>query len=262
MACVAWTGLQTMIEGPSLPLLDRLRVEKAAADCGFEMTPRLVPGGLELRSARFPEYITLTGSLTTGFVLASSVPMLLEGTAASRATPVRGYAALYEALSQASARARTLPNRVAEAFWGETASLPRSTEAERLVVQRVGQNIFRAALMDFFQGRCCVTGLAVPELLRASHVKPWANCASDEERLDVFNGLLLAPHVDALFDGGWISFEDDGRVLASETLKPEDALRVGLHDTWSICGLTSRHLAYLAYHRSHVFRNVKHRTAD
>lgn len=58
----------------------------------------------------------------------------------------------------------------------------------------------RVALLDFWQGRCCVTGLDVAELLRASHIKPWARCESDDERLDVFNGLLLSPTMDALFD--------------------------------------------------------------
>jgi len=61
---------------------------------------------------------------------------------------------------------------VADAFRIETADLPRSTEAERWVVQRVGQDLFRAALLDFWQGRCCITGLDVDELLRASHIKP------------------------------------------------------------------------------------------
>lgn len=115
-------------------------------------------------------------------------------------------------LRAAAAHARTLPNRVADAFRRDTAGLPRSTEAERVVVQRVGQNLFRSALLDYWQGRCCVTGLAVPELLRASHIKPWAACESDNERLDVFNGLLLAPHLDALFDGGWVSFADNGKL--------------------------------------------------
>ncbi len=88
--------------------------------------------------------------------------------------------------------------------------MPCSTEAERLVVQRVGQDLFRAALLDFWQGRCCATGLAIPELLRASHIKPWAVCADDNERLDVYNGLLLAPHLDALFDAGLMTVADDG----------------------------------------------------
>ncbi|MDC0682621.1 HNH endonuclease signature motif containing protein [Sorangium atrum] len=50
-----------------------------------------------------------------------------------------------------------------------------------------------------------MTGLAVPALLRASHIKPWADCETDAERLDVYNGILLAPHLDAAFDRGFIT---------------------------------------------------------
>jgi putative restriction endonuclease len=102
-------------------------------------------------------------------------------------------------------------------FEKQTATLPRSTEAERVVVQRVGQGIFRAGLLEYWEGRCAITGLAVPALLKASHIKPWADCASDAERLDVFNGLLLAPHLDAAFDCGLITVADDGAVVVSET---------------------------------------------
>lgn len=245
-----------MTKQTSMTMLERMRVEKAAADCGFEMTPRLADDGLELHSARFPECITVGGSLETGFILTPSFPLLLDVTGANCTVLVHGYAALYDALSRASARARTLPNRVAETFRAETALLPRSTEAERLVVQRVGQNIFRSALLDFFQGRCCVTSLAVPELLRASHIKPWAECSSDEERLDVFNGLLLAPNLDALFDGGWITFDEAGQVTVSSRLPRGAGECLGLSAAWRIEALAPQHRSYLAYHRERVFRRA------
>ena len=78
---------------------------------------------------------------------------------------------------------KTLPHELLHRFENQTAGLPCSTEAERLVVQRVGQGIFRAGLLEYWEGRCAVTSLAVPELLRASHIKPWADCGSDAERL-------------------------------------------------------------------------------
>jgi predicted restriction endonuclease len=108
--------------------------------------------------------------------------------------------------------------------------------------------------MDYWQGRCCVTGLDVPELLRASHIKPWALCDSDDERLDVFNGLLLAPHVDALFDGGWISFDDSGAVVFSPALSSEAAVRIGVSSSWRVRTLAAAHRVYLGYHRTHKFR--------
>ena len=119
-------------------------------------------------------------------------------------------------LQQAAAIARNTPNRVADKFRAITKTLAKTTEAERLVVQRVGQDLFRSAFLDYWQSRCCVTALVVTSLLMASHIKPWAKCESDDERLDVFNGLLLAPHLDALFVGGWISFSEQGGMLVSK----------------------------------------------
>lgn len=145
-------------------------------------------------------------------------------------------------------------NRVADQFRAKTQNLPKTTEAERLVVQRVGQDLFRGALLDYWKGRCCVTGLAVPSLLRASHIKPWSKCASDNERLDEFNGLLLAPHLDALFDDGWISFSDQGQMLVSKQLSKTARAQLGIDLGWSIQGLKSTHMKYLAHHREHVFR--------
>ncbi len=87
--------------------------------------------------------------------------------------------------------------------------MPTSTEAERLAKQRIGQGIFPASLDDYRGGRCPVTGIADRPLLRASRTKPWALCATDEERFDVDNGFLL----DAAFDAALITFNEGGRGL-------------------------------------------------
>lgn len=114
--------------------------------------------------------------------------------------------------------------------------------------------MFRTALLDYWQGKCCVTGLDVPELLRASHIRPWAQCETDEQRLDVFNGLLLAPHLDALFDGGWITFGADGRVIRSPSLSVDAAARLAFDAGWVVAGKKPGHEDYLRHHRWHVFR--------
>lgn len=67
-------------------------------------------------------------------------------------------------------------------------------------------------------GACAVTGLAVPELLMASHAKPW-EIASNAERLDGDNGLPLIPNLDKLIDKGFISFADDGTVMISTSVR-------------------------------------------
>jgi hypothetical protein len=236
--------------------LERARLEKAAADCGFEREAVLAADGtLELRSAQFPEVVRLQSLGPTGYrVQASSQALLPHGD--STGVVAHDIEQLYGVLEQAAAAARTMPNRVADQFRQQTLGLSKQTEAERLVVQRVGQDLFRKALLDYWRGRCCVSGLAVPSLLRASHIKPWAQCATDDERLDVFNGLLLAPHIDALFDGGWITFLAQGNLMVSRALPQAARLQLGVSIDWRIEGLRSEHADYLAHHQRNVFKSA------
>lgn len=141
-----------------------------------------------------------------------------------------------------------------EAFQLATSGLPRNTEAERMVVQRVGQQLFREALEKRSEGRCAVTGLSVSELLRASHIKPWARCTTDAERLDPNNGLLLAVNWDAVFDRGLVTFDPDGRPVWSE-LCPEGARQALGLISGQLSGLTPEVEHYLGWHRAHVFRD-------
>ena len=122
--------------------------------------------------------------------------------------------ALHAALDRVYKLGVSLPDAPLARFRAETAGLPQTTETERLVVQRIGQDIFRAALMDYWGARCPITGITDPALLRASHIVPWAEC-DDAQRLDVHNGLLLSVLWDAAFDTGLVSFADDGTALAS-----------------------------------------------
>jgi len=242
-------------QGHGMTPLEHLRLEKAAADCGFERTPVLLnDGGMELRSAQFPEAVSV--HVVGGSFRVSAPAALLPDEADGDVISVSDLDQLYAALQRASAVARTIPNRVADQFRREKVRLPQTTEAERLVIQRVGQDLFRNALMDYWQGRCCVTGLAVPALLRASHIKPWAKCQNDDERLDVFNGLLLAPHIDALFDGGWISFSDQGGLLVAEALPYAARAHLGVSSEWMIRSLKPAHVPYLTFHRAHELRKT------
>ncbi len=234
--------------------LDRLRLEKAAADCGFEMTAVPHADGLELRSARFPESVLVRVSGERSFEVYASDPAILDQGTAGSLLKVDGFGELYVALRIAAARARTKPNRVADEFKNRTAALPKSTEAERLVVQRVGQDLFRAALLDYWQGKCCVTGLDMREILRASHIRPWARCETDEQRLDVFNGLLLAPHLDALFDCGLMTVDDQGAVNIAAALTTQQRQQLGLSASMTIQNLRDEHRSYLDFHRAAVWR--------
>lgn len=183
--------------------LEHARLEKAAADCGFELSPQWDGEAVRMRSNQFPETVTVRILASDEFeVSASNALVLPDGAIEGEPFRISGWQRLYALLDTASARARILPNRIAQQFRVKAAQMPKTTEAERLVVQRVGQDLFRSALLDFWGGKCCVTGLALPQLLRASHIRPWSACETDEQRLDVFNGLLLSPNLDALFDGG------------------------------------------------------------
>jgi hypothetical protein len=159
---------------------------------------------------------------------------------------VKDTAPLHELVRQMWRLARALP--LAPLRERRIGGLPRTTEVERLVVQRVGQDVFRGALMDYWGGRCAITGCAEPLLLRASHIKPWALCEIDAERLDVYNGLLLAAHLDAAFDAGLIDFDDAGQIRFAERLSPADRLATGLDDSMTLAKLTPRalHLPRLA----------------
>jgi putative restriction endonuclease len=128
--------------------------------------------------------------------------------------------------------------------------------------QRVGQEVFRGALMDYWGGRSAVTGCAEPLLLRASHIKPWAQCETDAERLDVYNGLLLAAHLDAAFDAGLIDFDDAGRMRFAERFSPPDRLAAGLDDSMSLAKLTPEHRAFLAWRRAHLLIAAASRSVD
>lgn len=158
--------------------------------------------------------------------------------------------ALYEVLPQVYALAVALPDGPLEAFRDAVKDLPRTTEAERLVVRRVGQDIFRDRLMTYWQARCPLTGITDPALLRASHIVPWKDCPDDAERLNVHNGLLLSALWDAAFDRGLATFDDAGRPVLSPGLGT--AARGELRWRQPIA-LTDKHRMRLAWHRTHRF---------
>ena len=135
----------------------------------------------------------------------------------------------------------SLPDAPLDQFRRRVAGLPRTTEAERLVVQRVGQNIFRDALLEYWNGRCPMTGITDPALLRASHIVPWAECESDAQRLDVYNGLLLSALWDAAFDAGRVSFADTEEILLHPGLGAADRKALTEGATARLKGMTSKY---------------------
>ena len=243
------------------------RLEKAAVDNGFDQELPRDGEWLGFSSTQCPLRIWL-GAIGDAVVLATfsqqNVTRALGDYGTPIAAPLPGGAvggrtvtdipALHRLLRRAFQLSKTLPDELLHTFQKQTATLPNRTEAERLVVQRVGQDVFRHGLLEYWEGRCAITGLAVPELLRASHIKPWASCQTDAERLDVFNGLLLAPHLDAAFDKGFITVTDAGSVVVSEALGDTARASLGLDQPLRVLGLVDGHRAYLPWHRDHLFR--------
>ncbi len=244
------------------------RLDKAAVDNGFDLA--LEPDGewLGFASSQTSLRVWLTALGDELFLVALSRADVLDALSglgviftnplpkgAVGARGVGDVPALHRLLRRAFQLSRALPDAPLEAFRALTRGLPRTTEAERLVIQRVGQDVFRNSLLDYWEGRCAMTGLAVPGLLRASHIKPWADCESDAERLDVFNGLLLAPHLDAAFDQGFITVRDDGEVVVSSVLDEEARNLLGLDRRLRVRGLTEGHRAYLPWHWEFVFEH-------
>ena len=123
-----------------------------------------------------------------------------------------------------------------------------------MVRQRVGQNKFRDAMLDYWGGTCAVTGVAIPEVLRASHAKPWAECATDAERLDVFNGFLLSANLDALFDRFLISFNVQGKLITAPALSSIDLKPLGISPGMKLRWVNTLHQPYLALHRSRLVK--------
>jgi len=96
-----------------------------------------------------------------------------------------------------------------------------------------------------------MTGVSDKRLLRASHIKPWRE-SSNFERLDGANGIMLSPHVDALFDLGLMSFEDDGQALIRNDV-PRDVLeRWALPRSNHSAPFEKEQCAYLAEHRKRL----------
>ena len=251
-----------------LPAVTITRLEKAATDNGFDLELKHAADWLSFGSSQTSMRIWLTVIGETQFLAAMSRADVLDGLAelglaftnslpsgAASARSVNDFAALHRLLRRAFQLSRTLPDALLHVYEAETMNLPRTTEAERLVVQRVGQDIFRRGLFDYWDGRCAITGLAVPELLRASHIKPWADCETDVQRLDVFNGLLLAPHLDAAFDSGFMTIAEDGTIVLSDALPSCARSYLRLDASLKVHGLRSAHERYLPWHRSNVFRN-------
>lgn len=142
------------------------------------------------------------------------------------------------------------PFKDVEDCFGELTTLDK-TERLAIIQSRVGQGRFRRDVLDFW-GSCAVTGVTDQRVLKASHVKPW-RVADNQERLDPYNGLALAPNLDALFDCGLITFDSDGQIRTSTSIDATVLSQLGIEEGMRLQKIPDRLERYLQYHRCHVF---------
>lgn len=238
----------------------RTEAQKAAWDNGYRLEQGLDEGWLRYASTTAPGAVWIAGASPQGpWFLSIEHSGVAAETGALPISPAAGpglvtfvlasLSELHAALDRVYKLAVSLPDAPLSRFRVKIKDLPQRTEAERLVVQRIGQDIFREALIDYWGGRCPLTGITEPALLRASHIVPWADC-EDEQRLDVYNGLLLSALWDAAFDKGLVSFGDDGTVLVSPSLSEVARTALGVGRVPPLKGLRDGHRRNLAAHRA------------
>ncbi|HRJ71676.1 MAG TPA: HNH endonuclease signature motif containing protein [Terrimicrobiaceae bacterium] len=176
--------------------LERTLIEKAGYDNGWEIVVESVPEQVVLASALHRANATIREdsgrgrwlmSLPAGSLRAELSKAEADYYAGEDQFRVSNDRELGHLLRHAARLARSLPNQPEVRYLAtvekELAATITNTEVERLVRQRVGQDIYRESLMDYWGGACAVTGIAIPALLRASHAIPWSECQSDADRL-------------------------------------------------------------------------------
>ena len=127
------------------------------------------------------------------------------------------------------------------------------TQRESIVKSRVGQGIFRSRILNKYCKKCMITGINIEKCLIASHIKPWTVC-NNEERLSDNNGLLLSATYDRLFDGGLISFKQDGGIIISNVVNQYNREKLNLTSDIKITISDNMDLKHnLEYHRDVLF---------
>lgn len=130
-------------------------------------------------------------------------------------------------------------------------NIPNVTERTGLVTSRVGQGAYRKRIIHRWNYKCAVTDFNKLDVLIASHIVPWSK-SSNEERLDVNNGILLSPTFDALFDKHLITFDNKGKIILSDSIETKAYNKIGITGYEQIKGLSQYNFEYLSRHQELV----------
>jgi 5-methylcytosine-specific restriction protein A len=140
-------------------------------------------------------------------------------------------------------------SQVAEPYINYGFRMPNETERKGIVTSRVGQGAYRKRILHRWEYKCAVTGFDKLDIVVASHIVPWSK-ATDNERLDVYNGILLSPTYDALFDRHLITFENNGKIILTDQIEKEAFQKIGVSGTEKIKNFCFDNYDYLEKHRS------------
>lgn len=126
----------------------------------------------------------------------------------------------------------------------------KETEKNSLVKCRITQGKFKQKLRRI-SNQCMICGLDIDELLIASHIKPWKD-SDNQERVSFYNGFLLCPTHDKLFDLGFITFTDNGKIVISDRIKSSEYSKININEEIKI-NILDGHKYFLKWHREKVF---------
>ena len=249
--------------------LDRSLIEKAGYDNGFEIVQKSDPAVVSLGSSLHHITVDISdgsheGSYVLQFFGNLSLPELKRGLNKdffqNDKTEVWSRELLGIVLRRVAELGISLPdspmrlyNERLNAYFVQNPSERLNTEREQLVKHRIGQDVYRDALLKYWKGSCAITSIDIPEMLRASHIKPWADCGNDSDRLNIYNGFLLSANYDALFDKGLITFDDKGTIIYSRKLNKDQIHDIGGGKYKALRWIDKQHLPFLEWHRNHVF---------
>lgn len=245
--------------------VQRTLLAKQAEDNGFSIDKGDSRGWAIFEAHATRSRLALCSSETGTFSLGTShagVAKELEGFLSRSETPHDGFhcfeikssADLFRTIGRVWHLSKSLPTEPLSEFKRLLEEEVSTTEVERLRKERIGQNVFREALLDYWDACCAVTGVNNPTLLRASHIIPWSKCETDAERLNVHNGVLLVGTLDLAFDDGLISFSDEGNILISTELTDADKAAAGIHDGLKLRRINDEIRKRLEWHRKNWFR--------